>query len=209
MKRSISVPGVGRVLVQPDIATIRLGVNVTHGSAVAARESAAETMNKVLDAVLEAGVERRDIRTATVSLNAVTDYSAEGGPRVTGYQVANVLSVTLRDLDQTGQVIDDALWAGASSLDSLEFGLADDTAPTEQARAAAMKDARARALTIAGAAGATLGNVVAVSEGEQFRGPTPFSAARAASFASAAGTPIESGTQEVSVALTVTFELGK
>ena len=41
MKRTISVPGVGRVTIQPDIATLRLGVLVVRETASAARESAA------------------------------------------------------------------------------------------------------------------------------------------------------------------------
>ena len=209
MKRSITVPGTGRIIVEPDVASVRLGVNVIRDSAGAARETAALTMKQILDAVLAKGVARRDIRTALVSLNPVMDYSGKDGPRITGYQVANTLSVTVRNLEVTGPLIDAALAAGASTLDSLEFRLDDPTDAQEQARTAAMEDAHARAATIAKAAGAKLGSVLAVSEGERFAGPAPFPAARAMAMkaADSADTPVESGSQEVSVALTVIFEL--
>src|SRR3954470_17622821 len=156
MKRTITVPGAATVSVEPDIASVRLGVNAMAETAGAARESAAQTMNAILEAVLAQGVARRDVRTALVSLNPTMDYSGNSGPRITGYQVQNAVAVTLRDLAKAGELIDAALGAGASTLDSLDFRLDDPAAAAQQAREAAMNDARARATTIARAAGAKL-----------------------------------------------------
>ena len=157
MKRRITVPGQGSVVVDPDIASIRLGVNIVAGTAGAARASAAITMTKVLAALDKTGVARRDVRTWLVSLSPTLDYGDGNAPRVTGYQLQNSVSVTLRDLAKAGELIDAALGAGASTLDSLDFRVDDPRAALETARAAAMDDARARATTIARAAGAKLG----------------------------------------------------
>jgi uncharacterized protein len=207
MNRSITVPGQATVIVEPNVASVRLGVNVLADTAGAARESAAVTMKAILDAVAKQGVARRDVRTALVSLNPTMDYSDNKAPRITGYQVQNSVSVTLRNLATTGELIDAALGAGASTLDSLDFRLDDPTPAAEEARAAAMTDARARATTIARAAGAKLGDVIAVVEGQPTSGPAPFPAARMAMKAASTSTPVESGTQEITVALIVTFEL--
>jgi hypothetical protein len=137
MKRTITVPGAGSVVVEPDVASVRLGVNVLAKTAGAARETAAKTMQAVLDAVLAQDVARRDVRTSLVSLNPTMDYSDGKGPRVTGYQVQNSVSVTLRDLSRTGELIDAALSAGASTLDSLDFQLENPTSAAAEARAAA------------------------------------------------------------------------
>ena len=209
MNSTITVPGAGSVVVEPDICSVRLGVNVIASTAGAARESAAQTMNAILDAVLAQGVARRDVRTALVSLNPTMDYSDNSGPRITGYQVQNSVSVTLRDLAKAGQLIDAALGAGASTLDSLDFRLEDPMQATDQARVFAMADARARAETIANAAGQPLGNVISVTEGQFMSPPTPYPAARMSLKAEDASTPVESGTQEISVAMTVTFALGQ
>src|SRR6187551_870185 len=145
MNRTITVPGAATVTVEPDVASVRLGVNVIAATAGAARESAAQTMNAILDAVLAQGVAGRDVRTALVSLNPTMDYSDNQGPRITGYQVQNSVSVTLRDLSKAGQLIDAALGAGASTLDSLEFRLEETMQASVQARLYAMADAKARA----------------------------------------------------------------
>jgi uncharacterized protein YggE len=207
--RSITVPGVGRVIVEPDVASIRLGVNEIAESAGAARENAAHKMNAVLDAVLGQGVARRDVRTALVSLSPMLDYSSEGGPRITGYQIMNSVSITLRELDKAGALIDAALGAGASTLDSLEFRLDDPTTAEQQARSAAVEDARGRATAIATAAGVGVGDVLEVAETERAGGPIPFMPARALMMESAkdAATPVEGGTQEVSVSVVVTFAI--
>jgi uncharacterized protein YggE len=206
MKRSITVPGMGTVVVEPDVAIVRLGVNVLAETAGAARESAARTMNGVLAAITEHGVARQDVRTALVSLNPTMDYSDGNVPRITGYQVQNSVSVTLRDLGRAGELIDAALGAGASTLDGLDFRLEDPTAAADRSRSLAMADARARATTIARAAGAKVGDVVAVVEGASESPPMPFPAARMALKAESS-TPVESGSQEISVSVTVTFEL--
>lgn len=207
MKRSISVPGVGRVSIQPDIATLRLGVLLVRQTAAAARESAAASMTAVIDALSAAGVARKDLRTALLSLSPVTDYSPETGPRVTGYQAANSLAVTVRDLSSAGSLVDAALAAGATSMDGLDFSVDDPSAPEDEARKLAMADARRRAQTIADAAGVKLGNVTGVVEGER-GGPVPFPALRAVAFkAEAADTPVEAGSQEIVVSVTVAYAI--
>ncbi|HEU4921129.1 MAG TPA: SIMPL domain-containing protein [Candidatus Limnocylindrales bacterium] len=208
--RHITVPGTGRVTVEPDIATVRLGVVVVRPSAAAARETAAATMSAILAAVGNAGVERRDLRTALVSLNPVTDYSSERGPRVTGYQVANTVEVTVRDLSAAGDVIDAGLGAGATSLDGLEFRLDDGTTAEASARRAAVEDARRRAETLAEAGGVRLGDVVAIVEGQGPPEPVPFGGGLrgfALKAEAAADTPVESGRQEAVVSVVVTFAL--
>lgn len=209
-RRAIVVPGTGRVTVEPDVASIRLGLTVIRQTASAAREAAAVTMTAILDALAAAAVARRDMRTALVALNPVTDYSAERGPRVTGYQISNTVAVTVRDMAATGTVIDAALGAGASSMDGLEFHLEDTTAAESAARTAAIEDAHRRATTIAAAAKVTLGGVIDVVEGDRGQGPIPFQGGMRAMAmkAEAADTPVESGTQEISVSVVVTFAIG-
>ncbi len=207
MKRTIVVPGNGRVAVEPDIATLRLGVLLVRQTAGAARESAAVTMTAVLEALAAKGVAKRDLRTALLSLSPVTDYSSDTGPRVTGYQAANSVSVTVRDLALAGTLIDAALAAGATSLDGLDFRVADPSAAEDEARRDAMADARRRAQTIAQAAGATLGAVVGVNE-VGGGSPGPFPAPRMLAMkAEAADTPVEGGSQEVAVSVSVAFAI--
>ncbi len=206
---TIVVPGIGRVVVEPDIASVRLGVLVVGATATGAREAAAATMNAVLAAVAGQDIARRDMQTALLSLNPVTDYSPESGPRVTGYQVANSVSITVRDLAKTGNVIDAGLGAGATSMDGLEFRLEDPREGGVAARKLAVEDATKRAQTLASSADIKLGGVVGIVEGD--RQAIPFLAnggMRAMAMkAEAADTPVESGSQEISVSVVVTFAI--
>ena len=206
--RTIVAPGVGRLTVEPDLATIRLGVSITRPTASAAREAASKTMTDILDAIAATGVARRDRRTSLVGLSPITDYSSERGPQVTGYQMTNAVEVTVRDLNSTGAVIDAGLSAGASTLDGLDFRLDDPTAAGEEARRAAVADARARAATLADAAGVVLGPVVGIAEGRQPAIPMFERAGVAGMALKAAGdTPVEAGTYEIVVSVVVTFQI--
>jgi uncharacterized protein YggE len=206
--RTIVVPGLGRLTVEPDVATVRLGVAITRPTASAAREEAAETMTAILQAIAAAGVDRRDVRSSLVGLGPITDYSSERGPRVTGYQLTNSVELTVRDLSAAGKVIDAGLGAGASSLDGLEFRLADPAPAEDAARRAAVEDARRRAITLATAADVTLGSVVGIVEGSR---PAPMferGGIEGMALKAASDTPIEAGTQDVVVSVVVTFLIG-
>ena len=201
---TIVVPGVGRLTVEPDVATIRLGVAITRPTATAAREASAATMTAILDALAATGVDRRDMRTSLIGLGPLTDYSPDGGQRVTGYQMTNLVELTVRDVTAVGGIIDAALLAGATSVDGLEFRLDDPTAAREQARRSAVADARARATTLADAAGVSLGAVIGIVEGGR-PGPMAEHGGVAGLAMKAFDTPVEAGTHELSVALVVTF----
>ena len=152
-----------------------------------------------------AGVARRDIRTTLLSVQPRYDYRDGKAPALTGYDLANVVEVTVRDLAALGDVIDGALTAGATSLDGLTFRVDDPRAAERDARTAAVAEARARADVLAEAAGLTIAGVGDIVEG-----------GRAADLAAAEGgpddgwppmpaTPVEAGTTEIAVTVTVTF----
>lgn len=205
---TIRVPGLGAVRVEPDVADLRLGVISIRTTAAAARSAAAEAMQAILAALATAGIARRDLRTSLVGLDAVRDYSTPAGPTVTGYQMANAVEVTIGAIDIVGGVIDAALAAGATSMDGLWFRLADPTAALAEARRLAIADARARAVTLAAEAQVTLGRVLAIEEGgSSAPGPAQPVAEFRMKAASDAATPVEAGTSELAISVTVTFSI--
>lgn len=205
---TISVPGRGVVAVDPDIAVLRLGVVVIRPSTAAARSTAATTMQAVLGALADRGVERRDLRTTLVGLDAVRDYSSGSGPTITGYQLTNDVGVTIRAIATVGELIDAALAAGATSMDGLSFRVADPSDALAEARRRAMADARQRAATLAAEAGVELGGVVSIVEGGAVEPepPRPMAELRMKAMADT-GTPVEAGTNEIEVSVGVTFAI--
>jgi uncharacterized protein YggE len=205
---TIVVSGTGRVAVQPDVADLRLGVTVAKPTVEAARGEAAATMDAILRAVDGAGVARADVRTAMLSVQPRYDYRDGRAPVLTGYEIANVVEVSVRDLSALGDVIDATLTAGATSMDALSFRLADPRPAEREARRQAMAEARSRADVLAEAAGVTVKGVSDIVEGQPVRPPGPVAKAQRMALAADAGTPVEAGTLEVAVTVSVTYRAG-
>lgn len=203
---TIVVSGTGRVSVTPDVADLRLGVSVGRPTVERARADAASTMDAILAAVDTAGVPRRDVRTSLLSVQPRYDYREGRPPTLTGYELANVVEVTVRDLDRLGDVVDGTLKAGATSMDSLSFRVADPAPAEREARVQAMASARASADVLAEAAGLEITGVSDIVEGLAGRPPMPFAKAeRMGLMAADASTPVEAGSLEVAVSVTVTY----
>lgn len=203
---TIVVSGTGRVAVEPDIADLRLGVAVSRPTVDAARSEAARLMDAILGAVHLAGVAPKDVRTALLSVQPRYDYRESRAPALTGYELANVVEVTVRDLTKLGDVVDGTLAAGATSMDGLSFRVAEPAPAEAEARRRAMAEAGARADVLADAAGLTIEGVVDIVEGSPARPPIPYPKAERMALAAAdASTPVEGGSLEVAVTVTVTY----
>jgi len=203
---TIVVSGTGRVAVDPDLAELRLGVAISRETVAEARSEAAATMTAILAAIRGAGVAERDIRTSMLSVQPRYDYRDGTAPALAGYDLANVVEVTVRELASVGDVIDGSLRAGATSLDGLAFRVADPSGPEAAARTAAVADARAKADVLAAAAGLRVAGVADIVEGGA---PPSFPLVKAArmSLAADSGTPVAAGTTEIAVTVTVTFRV--
>jgi uncharacterized protein (TIGR02118 family) len=164
-------------------------------------------MDAVLASLRDGGVASHDLRTTLLNLDAVRDWS-DGSQRITGYQLSNTVEATVRAIEATGALVDAALAAGATSLDGLTFRLDDPTEALAEARRLAVADARQRAETLAAEAGVRLGPVVAIVEGGAVAPgpPRPTAMFRAKAEADAA-TPVETGTNELSIEVTVEFAI--
>jgi uncharacterized protein YggE len=203
---TIVVSGTGRVAVQPEVADLRLGVSISRPTVDAARGDAASTMEAILAAVDAAGVPRRDVRTSLLSVQPRYDYRDGKAPTLTGYELANIVEVTVRDLTRLAATIDGTLAAGATSMDSLSFRVADPAPAEREARVLAMTEARARAEVLAESAGLSIVGVSDIVEGGPVRPPMPFpKGGRMALAAAEAATPVEAGSLEVEVSVTVTY----
>lgn len=209
-EHTISVTGTGRVIISPDVADLRLGVQATRPTVKAARQVAAESMTKVVAALKALGIADKDIQTSTLYLQPVYDYTNNTNPpKITGYQLSNSVSVTIRDLDKVGDAIDDSLAAGATTMDGVTFRVDDPAKALSQAREAAMTQAKASADTLAKSAGVTIAGVASISEsGGTMPTPIPYAERTAGGLAApdkAVSTPIEAGTNEVTVTVAVSY----
>ncbi|MEA5013801.1 MAG: SIMPL domain-containing protein [Candidatus Limiplasma sp.] len=209
----LTVTGSASVMIQPDFATLNLGV-MTQGQTVAeAQAQNAVQMKAVLEALQKAGVAKEDIQTSYFNVYPVfgdmsASYEMEVYPDVdgkpVGYRVENNLLVTLRDLDNIGSILDQAMAAGANQSYSLSFDSAQKPQAYDRALQEAVKEAQRKAGLVAQAADKTLGNLVELQElGIGYGGGYMKSMVMDA----AASTPIVAGTLTVEASVQVTYQL--
>jgi uncharacterized protein len=206
--RTVTVSGTGRVAAAPDVVELRLGVAVTRPAAAAAQADAAASMTAVLGALRASGIADRDLRTEGLSLQPVVDYRPDGGSVLRGFELRNGVVARLRDLARLPGAIDGAIAAGATTLDGVRFDVEDRAAAEAAARDAAVADALAKAAALARAAGASLGEVISITEGRAAP-PLPFAATGGFKVmaAEAAPTPVEAGEHEIAVTVEVVVAL--
>jgi hypothetical protein len=204
-QRTISVAGQGQASAVPDQAMLSAGVATTAHTANAALADNAQKMTAVFAALKAAGVPERAIQTSNFSVSPQYSNNNNDAQRITGYQVSNQVDVTLDDTKKLGPAIDALVAAGANQINSVNFGLRDNSALMTKAREAAMADARRRAETLAGAGNGSVGAVLSISEGST-ETPRPVMY-RAVAMAPGAPTPTAAGEESVSVTVNVTYEL--
>jgi hypothetical protein len=205
-ERTITVSGTGRVTINPDIANLQLGVTVVRPTAREAMEDAATVMEDVVTAVKRLGVAKEDIQTTNLTLSPVIDpqYPPCDGCRFDQrqfphtYRATNIIALTIRKLDTVGRIIDEAIAAGATDVVDISFAVADRTSIEDQARAAAIDDARSKAKTMADKAGASIVGVQSITE-TSWSWPTLEDRGRTSD------TPVEPGSIDVTVTVTVVY----
>jgi uncharacterized protein len=206
---SIIVTGTGRVFVRPDVADVNLGVVVQRDTAQEAATEAANDMDAVIRALTELGIDEADIQTTQLSLNPVYDWNLNP-PRIMAWEANNIVRVTLRDVEQVGNVVDAAISAGATSVQGVSFRVEDPTMAEMEARRAAVADARAKADLLAAEAGVSIVGVIGITEvSTSVPPPIYFQREMAAAEAMDAGaaTPVLPGESELQIMVNVTFEI--
>ncbi|MFC2056876.1 SIMPL domain-containing protein [Chloroflexota bacterium] len=166
-QQGIWVTGQGKVTTDPDIATLRLGIEAEQASVAEAQAQAAEAMDEVMTALTRNGVAKKDIQTQQFSIRRITKWDRTKEEEVVvGYRVINMVTAKIRNIEKTGAIIDAVAQAGGdlTRVDSINFSVEDPTDYYEEAREEAIADAKAKARQLANLAGVTLGKPTYISE---------------------------------------------
>jgi uncharacterized protein YggE len=204
----LDVTATGRTTRVPDLATIQAGV-VTQGATAAAALSAnAARMDKVLAALKGAGIAGRDIATSTVRLDPQYQSNDNQPPTISGYQANNTVAVKFHDIARSGAILDALVQQGANQIDGPNLSLSQPDAALDEARADAVKRARARAELYAQAAGMTVARILSINEnGDNAGAPPPRPMMFARAEAAMPKTQIEPGETDVTATIEVRFLL--
>jgi uncharacterized protein YggE len=204
--RTIVATGTSRVRGTPDVLTVQLGATSRGHTVGEALDRNNAAVRKVINMLLDGGVDKKDIQTNNLSVGPIY---GDNGNDIQGYQVSNVVVAQLRDLDKAGSLLDKTVQAGGDDvvLRGVSFDIDDTSDLVATARADAVKRARNQAEQLATAAGVQLGDVVTISESSRDVGPTLDVPATNVESTAAARMVIESGSQELTVQVSVVFSI--
>jgi uncharacterized protein YggE len=209
--RRIVVLGEGEAAVKPDIAVLSLSVMREAQSAREALDLNNKAMADVIAAMKASGVADRDLQTAGVQISPRYDYvnkpDGTQEAKLAAYQVTNTITVRVRDLSKTGEILDKSVTLGVNQGGSVTFTNDDPSATLTEARKKAVADAIDKAKTLTEAAGVKLGQVIEISDVAYAQPPMPIQAKAFDGAAGGSTVPVEAGENAYKVQVNVTFEL--
>jgi len=167
-------------------------------------------MNAVVNAVKGGGVVEKDIQTQYYNIQQLTNYDPKTQQQtITGYSVTNTVTVKVRNVANTGTIIDTAAKAGGDNtrINSISFTVDDPTNYEKSARQLAIADAKAKAKQLADLAGVKLGNPTYIVESGSSVPIRSSSGSIVPSAPSQAPTPISAGEMDITVGVQVTYSI--
>lgn len=221
---TITVTGTGIATSAPNMATMEVGVEFINTDISAAFSQTNETLQMVIDAVVEQGIAREDIRTTGLSIYsresfgggmpmdpASSGMTQEMPQQMREYSVSNRVRIVIRDLSTVEEVITAAVASGANNIYGPEFGFSDRTDLETTARENAMSNAQERAAELAALAGVSVGDIIVINE--TGGGFSPFDTNNLAMSEQAMGggnsAVIEPGQLSVTLQVNVTFRINR
>ena len=226
-QNQITVSGEGKVFAKPDVALISLGVTTQATTVADVTKNNTDKMNAVIDAVKKLGVADKDIKTTNYDLEPVYDnYSVpvpmmypsavgvsgsiiRSGTSLKGYKLEQDVQVKIRDFTKVGDILSAATTAGSNQIGDLQFTIDNPQQFNDQARAAAILQAKTNAQNLAKESGVDLGKIINVYE-NNYTVPMVYNSAMKAGGAVAESAPtptVQPGQQEIDVTINLTYQV--
>ena len=204
--RYITVTGVGTISVVPDAVRFNATVSSLASTNAAALSSASKSAAAVRAALKDKGIALKDIRSANISVYPEYNYTQEAGTKITGYRASQSFDVLVRKASNAGTIIEAVVTAGG---DNVQLGGVIPTTlnpaiATEEARAAAVANAKSKASSYAKLLGTSMGKVLFLEEQSSPIYSSPFPMAKAEADTAV---QIDLGEQDVTVTITVRWAL--
>lgn len=201
--RQVTVVGSGQVQGVPDTLTADVGIEFSAPDVTSAMNQTNDRQQAVINALVGAGLDRKDISTTQVTLQP--QYNNDG-TSIASYRASNAIDVKIRDADRASDILALIVTTGGDNtrINSVNYSIADDSALVRDARTRAFEDAKDRAQQYAELSGMNLGDVISISEADGTTPPPPVPMPRSAM---AESVPLAPGEQSVGFSVTVIWEL--
>ncbi len=202
---NMTVTGTGKVTYVPDVVHVTTNVSSDAKTAAEAWQKNREIVQKLFGVLKDYKIDPKDMKTTGLNLTPKYVHHKGKEPLLVGYVASYDLSVTVRNLDDVGKVLDAFIENGVNRGVGISFAASDPEKLMEQARAKAVAEARKKAETYVTGAGGTLGHVLSITEGHV--APPRHLRFVQLQPADAKALPIAPGEQDLSVTVTVVYAI--
>lgn len=212
-QETISVSAEGKVDVTPNVGKITATIESKNPNIDKARAENEAKVVAVVTKLKEVGIEEKDIKTQHISAGQGYSGAAEpliypAPPRPDTNVFSTSLTITIRNFDNTDQVLTALTQNGLTNLYGPELTVSDEKLEEAKtlARENAVANAKKKAAELAKASDRNVGKVVKIAEGGDFGYPVPMMATSSRDLAEKAST-IQPGQNQVTINLSVEFAL--
>lgn len=157
---TIAVSGMAEQEVAPDMAYIDVGINVRADDAETARTQEAQIASQIRRALLGLAITDNDLQNTSYYLYQEYKVDRNGVRTADKYVLDSSIKVTVKDLDELSQVIDNVVEAGATNISNITYALSTQNIIQRQLLATAVENARDKAAVVANAGSRILGNML-------------------------------------------------
>lgn len=197
----ISISGRAEVPRQPPFITLAAAVESDGETASGAMRDNAGTLARLRLVLARMNIRPQNVRTVDLSLQPRRDPNTSS--RIIGFRVTHQLSITFRNVDQSGPVIDALVDAGANNIQGPRMSSWRPDRIDPAARHAAIVDANSQAQAYARSLGLRVRRVIRMSDG----GAQVSAAPMAAIAQRAEATQIMPGEEVVMTSVSAEYEL--
>lgn len=170
---TITVSGEGEVTALPDVATVVITIRESSKTVPEAQKLAETKLKAALEALKALGVEEKDQRTLSYTVNpkyeyvavaSASSYYSPSNQRIVGYEATQMVEIKVRKIDVAGDIIGALGTANITEISGPSFTVEDIEKVQAEAKEKAIADAREKAQATAKALDARVGVVVQFSE---------------------------------------------
>ncbi len=161
------------ISVAPDIAYLSLGIVTETATSASATEENAKITNQVLNALYDAGIDKKDIQTQYYNIYPMYNY-ADDYQSISGYNVSHGLIVTVRDISKVGEILDIAIANGVNTTSGVTFDIENKDEYYTQALLQAVDVAIDKGNAIAASVGVTNPQVASIAESSVYYQPVTY-----------------------------------
>jgi len=161
--RIISVTGTAEIKVPPDEVTLILGIDSRDKDLAIAKAENDRRGKRLLKLAKAVGVDPKNIQTSALTMGP--EYTEEKIPKFLGFQVSQVVIVTLTDLSKYEDLMTNILKGGVNRVNGISFQVADPKKYRDEARLKALQAAHDKAGAMAAQLGQTVGKPWEITEG--------------------------------------------